>query len=112
MYRVAKKTTQRTVYKCLNCTYCKRIDAKVEPWGCYVECTAENKCFLKQFNARDYYCIQYKGSNELSKIEKEKIRNKVQEDYAKKELKKYLKTYYTKQEAEAIMADRRRRGAS
>lgn len=106
MYRVVKKTTQKSQYKCLNCKHCKKIDAKIETWGCYVECVAENRCFQSSFNARDFYCQEYKGFNDMSAYEQNELREKLAKDYSKKAFKEYANKYYSKKQAQQMIQAR------
>lgn len=81
MYRVAKKTTKKTEFKCLKCPFCKvaeNVDINsdaIKERGIFVECTAENKCMLMPFNAKYFYCVQYKSANEMTSDEIDAIIN-------------------------------------
>jgi len=102
MYRVAKKTTQRTKGKCLKCPYCKELQ-KIAGGGVIVECTAENRCILTPFNANDFYCIEYKGANDMTETEKDAIRKAIQKDYSKKQFREYANKFYSKKEAQRMI---------
>ena len=82
------------------------IDSKIQPYGCYVECNAENKCIQGEFNSRDYYCKEYKGFNEMSDYEKDKYKQKVLEDKAKKDYKEYCFRYFPKEQAKKMYKDK------
>ena len=99
MYRSVKKTTLKTKYKCLECEYCKRLDTKIEIYGCYVKCNAPNKCIMGIFNSRDFYCIEHKGINELTPTELNKLKENILKDKSKKLYKEYCYKYFTKKEA-------------
>lgn len=81
MYRVAKKTTKKTELYCLKCKYCKvpvdtDLNSKMlQERGILVECTAENRCMPMQFNAKYYYCKEYKSANEMTADEIDAIIN-------------------------------------
>ena len=107
MYRVAKKTTKKTQYKCLECPHIKPAIYKKEFWGCRVECNAPNKCLIAPFNAKDYYCVEVKSLNEMSKAEQEKFRDKVKQDYADKEYRKWAKKFHTPEEAKELIKKRK-----
>lgn len=99
MYRVAHKTTKKTELKCLKCQFCKipeNIDVNsnaVKERGILVECMAENKCMLMPFNAKYYYCVEYKSANEMTQSEIDVIiqKNRIKHDIQQyRESLKYL----------------------
>lgn len=97
MYRVVKKTTKKTEHACLECKFCKII--KKMNKDVFVECLAENKCISGEFNSKYFYCVEYKGFNELSDYDIEKMQEKKRFEDSKREFRKYLNKYYTKKEA-------------
>lgn len=109
MYRTPMKTNKRTQYKCLKCKHIKPGDYKMGPYGCTIECNAPNKCFNTEFNARDYYCQEYKGFNEMPESKVYDMKKKSEELLAAKEYKLYLKKYYTKEEAKKMLTTRKGR---
>lgn len=105
MYRTPKKTTRRTEYKCLKCKHIKPDTYKIESWGCMVECLAPNRCFMSKFNAKDYFCVEHKSLNEMSKSEQDRYRDKVQKDYQKKEFKLWAYKYHPKKQAKKLVEE-------
>lgn len=105
-YRVAKKITKTTQYKCLKCKNCKQIDSSVSAYGCTVECNAPNKCITSHFNARDFYCVEFKSINEMDNYEQRKLQEKIQTDYSKKAYKEYCNKYYPKKMAQKMYKDK------
>ncbi len=102
MYRVAKKTTQKTQDKCLKCKYSKEL-SKSAGGGVIVECTAENRCILTPFNSRDFYCVEYKGANDMTESEKDAIRNAIQKEYSLKQFREYANKYYPRKQAVSMI---------
>ncbi len=107
MYRVAKRTTKRTKYKCLECKHVKPDTYKVQKWGCMVECNAPNRCLTSRFNAKDFYCIEYKGFNDMTESDKENIRREVMNDWFDERFKEHAKKYYPKAQAKKMIDERR-----
>ncbi len=70
-----------------------------------VECNAPNKCLIAPFNAKDYYCVEHKSLNEMSQLEQDRYREKVQKDYQKKQYKKYVYKYYPKEQAKIMIKE-------
>ena len=103
-YRIVKKTTKKTEYFCLKCKYCEQLTEK-DYWGCKVRCKAPNSAFINDFNAKDNYCIEYKGFNEMSKNELDGIIKHEAKKRALKEYKKYANTYYTKADAKVAIKE-------
>lgn len=101
-YRVAKKCTERTEYYCLSCRYVKPDDYKKENWGCYVECNAENKCLTGKFNAKHFYCTEFRTLDEQKMDE---IIQKNRKKEALSEFRKYARKYYSKEEADRMIYD-------
>lgn len=102
MYRVKKNTTKKTEFTCLNCKHFDKKSDKTDK-SCYGECTAPKKVLFGEFNAKDYYCIEYRGFGEISQSEINDIVQKQREKYAKKEYERYVKTYYSKEDAKRIL---------
>lgn len=94
-YRVIKKTNKKTVYACLDCRYCKKLEEKCA-LGCMVECQAENRCVNGPFNARDFYCVEVKSINDMNDSTRERTIKDIQTKSAKENYKEYLKKFYTK----------------
>lgn len=70
-YRVLRKTTKKTEYKCLKCSCCQivyktAVDVKIK-------CTASEKSFMDEFSARQFTCNTFININELTEREKETI---------------------------------------
>lgn len=107
MYRVAKKTTKNTEFKCLECKHVKADSLKKEKWGCMVECNAPNRCLTSKFNAKDYYCVEYKGFKDMSESEKENLHNKIMKEYSDSKFKEYVKKYYPKEQAKKMIEQRK-----
>ena len=101
-YRICKKTTKKTEYHCLKCKFCEQLTEQAY-WGCKVKCKASNSAFMDEFNAKDFYCIEYKGFNEMSKDEIDSIVKHENKKRALKEYKKYCNTYYTKPQAKEMI---------
>lgn len=62
--------------KCKHCKKPENVDLNseiVKERGILVECTAENRCMPMQFNAKYYYCKEYKSANEMTAEEIEEI---------------------------------------
>ena len=101
MYRVAKKTTKRTQGHCLKCKHHKEI-CKVSGVGTLVECIAPNKCMMTSFNANDFYCVEYKGYNEMTQSEKDALAKKIWQEKSLKDYREYVKSYPKKFRAQMI----------
>lgn len=94
MYRVVMKTTKATQDHCLKCKHCEIVQQI--HGSTYVKCNAENKVINTTFNARDYYCKEYKGFNELSEFEINKCREQIQKKYSDSAFREYANKYYQK----------------
>lgn len=105
MYRVAKKTSLRTQGYCLDCKYHKILREYPDPCGTIIECTAPNRCITGEFNSNDFYCLEYKGLNDYTEVEKQEMANKVRKDYAKKEYREYARKYFSKEEAKKMIKE-------
>lgn len=103
MYRVPKKTTKKTEYTCFNCKYVEAEKLERTYFGCYVKCNAENKCFQGEFNAKDYYCVEHKGFQDMTEREKENYLKKVKQKEALAKYKECCSKYYTKEEAKLMV---------
>lgn len=104
-YRVIKKTNKKTVYACLDCRYCKKLEEKCA-LGCMVECQAENRCVNGPFNARDFYCVEVKSINDMNDSTRERTIKDIQTKSAKENYKEYLKKFYTKKMAKEMYEKR------
>lgn len=98
-YRVAKNTTKRTQNQCLKCPHCEIVRTFGAVKNYIVKCLAPNKVISGEFNAFYLYCIEYKGINEMSDREIEKLIKTQQEKESFREYKKEVKKYFTKEEA-------------
>ena len=102
MYRVAKKTTKKTQGHCLKCKYSKEL-RKIGGGGVIVECTAPNRCMMSEFNANDFYCVEYKGANDMTQSEKDSIAQAVRNEYSKSAFREYANKYYPKKQAKEMI---------
>ena len=71
--------------------------------GVLVRCNALNKCFHTEYNAKHYYCEEYKSFNEMSNSEIKAIENAISNEYANEEFKKWARKYHTKKEADELI---------
>ena len=103
MYRVTKKTTKKTYQHCLKCKYSKEL-RQIAGGGVIIECTAPNRCITTEFNANDFYCIEYKGVNDMSQSEKDAIVRRINNNYAKSAFREYANKYYSKKQAKEMIS--------
>lgn len=93
-YRVLKKTTKKTQYKCLTCKHCfvteNIYDERKKLIASMIDCQAENKPTPMIFNARDFYCVEYKMTSE----QLEKARQEIELKDAKKSAREWKKKYH------------------
>lgn len=82
MYRIAKKTGERTKGYCLSCKHCEVIQ-KLKYGGAIVKCKAEDSAFFMPFNSNDFYCITCKSPNEMSETEIDRFVNENRKKYEK-----------------------------
>lgn len=64
-YRVPQKTTKKNEYFCLKCEHLETENYVKTKSGCLIKCKAPNKCFQGEFNAKFYYCREYKSFSEF-----------------------------------------------
>ena len=102
MYRVTRKTTKNTEYKCLECKHCVLIDKEKQEYGQYVECNAENRCIVTSFNAKYYTCTEHKGFNDMSESELKSFKDAENAKKEKKAYKEYVFKYYPKRQAQRM----------
>ena len=100
-YRVKKRCTKKTMGYCLNCSYCTKISETK------VKCNAPDTCFISEFNPEEWYCTTYKGFNEMDSETLLKLKDKREKQIAFQELKQYVKKYYTREEANWILQEKR-----
>ena len=104
MYRVAKKCTKNTQEHCLKCKYCNVIRETVIGEK-IVECTAENRCIVTEFNANHFYCVEMKGFSDMTSSERYSLEHKINTDYQKKMFKEYVNRYYPQEQARSMIAN-------
>lgn len=109
MYRVAKKATKNTQGHCLKCKYCKVIRETIIGEK-IVECTAENRCILTEFNANHFYCVEMKGFRDMTSDELYDLIAKGEKDYQTKMFREYVNKYYPKAQAQAMINARKQGG--
>lgn len=107
MYRIVKKTTKNSQYHCLKCKYVELIDESRGGEGQYVRCTAENKVIRTPFNARDFYCKEFKGFNDMTPAEIESIKNNIAKKKEYKAFCEYARKYYPKKQAERMIREKK-----
>ena len=90
---------------CLKCKHSKEL--RKIAGGVIVECSAPNRCMMSEFNANDFYCVEYKGANDMTQAEKDSIAQAVRNEYLKLEFRKYANKYYPKKQRCSDVCDLR-----
>ena len=75
--------------------------------GQYVECTAPNRCITTTFNARDYYCKEYKGFNDMNDTELESVKKYYDTKREIQEYSAYSNKYYSKKKATQLIKNKK-----
>jgi len=60
---------------------------------------------ITSFNSRDYYCVEYRGANDMTESEMEEIARKNRNNYSLEAYKEYVKKYYPKKEHKQMIKD-------
>lgn len=102
-----KKTNKRTQLFCLKCKYVHTDKEPDKDNNCYVECTADNKVVFGRFNAKDFYCTEYKSISDLTEKEKVKLISRI--DYQKEieDFKRYAEIYICKDKRTNAIKEKR-----
>lgn len=110
-YRVPQKTTKKNEYFCLKCEHLGTENYVKTMSGCLIKCKAPNTCFRGEFNAKFYYCREYKSFSELTPEEKKELEDQSLDEYSRKEFSRYARQYYPKKEAERMIENFRMQSA-
>ena len=57
---------------------------------------------MTEFNSNDFYCVEYKGINDMSQSEKDAIAKKIWQEKSLKDYREYVKNYPKKYRAQMI----------
>ena len=98
-YRVVKKCTKKTEYKCRDCKYYKELS------DVSALCEAPDRVIKDTFNPKHFYCVKYKGFNDMSESEINKLIELKHKKDALFEYKQYVKKYYSKEEAKRLVKE-------
>ena len=84
-YRVVKKCTKNTEYKCRECKFYKELS------DISAVSEAPDKVIKDTFNPKHFYCELYKSFNDMSKDEVNKLIERKRKKEALSEYKQYVK---------------------
>lgn len=98
-YRVVKKCTKNTEYKCKECKFYKELS------DTSAICEAPDKVIKDTFNPKHFYCELYKGFNDMNEDEVNKLIERKHKKDALSEYKQYVKKYFTKEEGKKLIKE-------